>query len=325
MCNPNDDDDDDAKRNGALTHDTGSDTGIDTDTNTDMMVDCSGDDLQDDVARVYGQEHKQQHSTLLLSKDKMEDCILILRDVFVAVDFDAALWDSLFSAVPTTTAKTTTTTTMMTSTRFNQAIAGHGFSAAKDSSAPAMPSMRGKRRSTPTPTHTPTHAQSTPSQFATISTLASVLAFLEIDDSSIPPEYLAMEPASSGLEQCMINHPHLHDSLLQAITIMLLRVTTELHSHHVAQQARSVQEHAEMLNSAIQQLTEINRNQLPERPHQQQQPPQQQQQQLKLHRAVSATATCTSVGSMATTTTTHASTSNSRSTVRQATASYHYR
>ena len=270
-----------------------------------MMVD--GEDDDDDVQDV-SHEQQQKPTSIVFSKDKMEDCILMLRDVFIAVDFDTALWDSLFA--------TTTASKKMTC---EQSFAGDGTTTISSDST--KPPLRMKQPS-----------ESTLTPFATISTLQSVLAFLEIDDSSIPSEYLAMEPASSGLELCMIHHPHLHDNLLQAITIMLLRITTELHSHHVAQQARSVQEHADMLNRAIQQLTLINRNQLPKQSQSLQQTqyqplsqrPQRHQkhhhrQQIQLHRAVSATATCTAMGQTMSHATNHVSHSvTATSTTRQA-------
>ena len=269
---------------------------------------CTDTDMQFDGGRVEDVAHvttKRLEQQSILSTDEMEECILTLRDVYVAVDFDAALWDSLF-------ASSTCSTRSIGSNAENTAPV-HSTS----TKAPVMPCGRMSKRGT----HVP---------FASISTLASVLAFLQIDDSSIPPEYLAMEPASAGLELYMLHHPHLHDHLLHAITKMLLRITTELHSHHVSQRARSVQEHADMLNRAIQQLTEINRNQLPEQSHHHQH--HQQQQRLQLHRAVSATATCTATRRMPgssnphprTVSTPTSSSSSSKTRRRQVTASHHY-
>ena len=136
--------------------------------------------------------------------ESLEHCIIILRDVFVAVDFDVALWDSLFASF-------------------------------------LLPSSHGTE---------------------TISTLADVLAFLEIDESSIPPEYLSMSPAWTALERFMVHHPHRHDCLLQIITMTLSRSSTDLYFRYIHEKSQSVNEHVGMLDTAIHHLTQINHQQL---------------------------------------------------------------
>ena len=203
-----------------------------------------------------------------------DDGILRLRDVFLAIDFDSALWDALFasscsaavprsqpqqpqaSAIPCTTAaaaesprtvrRPTTGTTIWRGSHGTKSNTTISTKSSNRSNSSMNLSNQGRHR-------------------RSMSTLASVLTFLHIDHSTIaiPPEYLVMTPACDGLEHFRIHHPHLHDCLLQTITMAVLRSSMDLHSQHIAETATSLVDHITMLNHAIRNLTDINRKQLP--------------------------------------------------------------
>lgn len=201
-----------------------------------------------------------------------DDGILRLRDVFLAIDFDSALWDALFAS------------SCSVAMPRNQPQASAIPWTATAAAAAAVPPRTVRRPTTGTTiwrgshgtkSNTTTTTISTKSSYLmssnqgrhrrSMSTLASVLTFLHIDHSTIaiPPEYLVMTPACDGLEHFRIHHPHLHDCLLQTITMAVLRSSMDLHSQHVAETATSLGDHITMINHAIRNLTDINRKQLP--------------------------------------------------------------
>jgi len=101
------------------------------------------------------------------------------------------------------------------------------------------------------------------SKNSSIQSLRAVLEFLEIDAySTIPDEYLDMEPASSALEEFQIHHGHLHDSLLHSLCMALAHFSSSLYVQYARETAQSVQDLERMYDAGITVLTRINHHQL---------------------------------------------------------------
>jgi hypothetical protein len=180
-------------------------------------------------------------------RTRTRDGIVLLRDVFLAIDFDSALWDALFDSCSESLAAVARKTPSP-SPAIQAAFLGPVGATTMNRGTNTNLTMR----------------LNCSNDTRSISTLSSVLTFLQIDESTIaiPPEYLVMTPAWDGLEHVRIQHPHLHDCLLQIITMAVLRISLELFSQHVSETAKSLQDHINMLNAAIRNLTDINYKQL---------------------------------------------------------------
>lgn len=158
---------------------------------------------------------KQQPELEENSSNILYDRIRLLRETFVAVDFDVSLWDSLFSS----------------------------SSAAAAAAAATTPS---------------------------ISSLSSVLDFLQLNDVTIIPAQQQQQqqdeqqqrdgrPAYLTLEELQTNHHgHLHDALLHSICMALANATSALYLSYCRETARSVQELEQLYDFGIGILTNIN-------------------------------------------------------------------
>jgi hypothetical protein len=185
-------------------------------------------------------EHNDCSTTLETEKD-LEDSIWDLRNIYLSIDYDISLWESLFACFDTSNSNTPVD--------LDENKITHECSEKHQSNNQTKESF------------SLLSCQSSRNQNSML-TLATISTFLDIPMNDIPTKYLTMSPASDGMLCLQLDHPHAHDDLLLSLTNALWRVSIELHTRIVAIRAQSVPDQIRILNAAIHNLTDLNQIQL---------------------------------------------------------------
>lgn len=231
--------------------------------------------IKDDVDDVKMSSNSNK-SDEINENDYLHGRIVTLRHVFQAVDFDASLWDSLFAKDTVLTRKVAVIATAAAvankvkrrSQKKHRSSARTGTDT--DVCTGTVTSIVSNASTTASTTQklVSTTPDADVSPYYTSMTLSFVLNFLEIsmDDSdndgkavnSIPEEYLNTAPAYRGLEDFCLHHPHLHDSLLQCITMGLSNEICTSYFAYIQESSQSVEELQTLLDGAIRLITQHN-------------------------------------------------------------------
>jgi hypothetical protein len=204
-----------------------------------VLLTCDDNDKHDTVGDKVCND---DCSTTLKAAKDVEETLWNLRNIFLSIDFDILLWDSLFACFFNYDSKTDINhdneISQDCSKNWENQQAKESFASS------SLNSVRDQN---------------------SLLSLATALKFLNIPNDNIPMKYLKMSPASDGMLCLQLDHPHTHDDLLISFTNALWRISIELHTQIVAQRALSVHDQIRILNGAIQNLTELNQLQFQQR------------------------------------------------------------